>query len=158
MMSQVLEAVGAGEFTRDAFAAVGVGWSTAHGWLRLGEASAKLAAEPGSTHALTWQGQLYLDVKQAEALAVSAPIRKLRAQAATEGGELAVKFVKLRRGRGGGGAGGPAVGLGTDYVEQEVAAGQDQMTDDDVLRLFEEAIAAAEAAVSAGAGAGEKPA
>lgn len=147
MMAAVVAAIEAGDFTRDAFAAQGVGWSTAHGWLRLGEASAKLAAEPGTTHSLTWQGQLYLDVKKAEAFAVAAPMRKLRTQAADLGGDLAVKFVKLRRGKSGGnGSGGPAAGFGTDYVEQEAASGQDQMTDDDVMKLIEESIAAAEAA------------
>ena len=147
MMSAVVAAIQEGDFTRDAFASQGIGWSTAHGWLRLGEASAKLSAEPGTTHTLTWQGQLYLDVKKAEAFAVAGPMRKLRTQANDMGGDLAVKYVKLRRGKSGGaGAGGPATGFGTDYVEQETAAGQDQMTDDDVMKLIEKSISAAEAA------------
>lgn len=145
-INAIIEAITHGEFQQHAFEGHGVPWGTARSWLKLGEASSKLHQEDGRP--LTWQGALYEKVKRATALSISPVMVKLHGQAKEEGGELAIKFIKLRTGAGGGAAGGGAP-AGRDYEEEQVASGRDAMTDEDVLELINASIRQARAAVEA---------
>lgn len=135
VLAAVLQAIEDGDFQADAFAAQGIPWAVASAWLKLGDASARLHAEDGRP--LTWQGDLFVKVQRAEALSVSGPMKTLAKQAKETGGELAVKYLKVRRGIAGGGQG--SARLGRDYEPQDPAAGagtRDRRTDEDMLRTI----------------------
>jgi hypothetical protein len=142
LIDAVLERIARGEFHADAFVACGIAWSIAAQWLRLGEANVKLCAEDPA-RVVDWRGQLYRRVVEASAEAKSPIVVKVHKQAADEGGDLAIKWLKFRYGGGDGGAALGGRPAGRDYVEQEVTAGRDSMTDDEVLALIEGSIASA---------------
>lgn len=148
VIEAVLAAIKAGEFTADAFVTQGIPWATAVAWLRVGEASVKLAAED-PRRSIDWRGALYQRVQAAVAESKAPIMRKLRTQAESEGGVLAVKYMQLRHGDGASGGGGTRAGR--DYQEQEAAAGGEGMTDEDVLAMIDTAIASALEAASAAA-------
>ena len=140
VLAAVITAVEQGDFQEDAFALHGVSWKVARDWLRLGAASCDLHAEDGRP--LTWQGDLYQRLRRAEAHAVSSPMRKLQKQAADLGGDMAVKYLKIRRGAAGGGNGSGR--LGRDFDPPDASGGADRhLNDDDMLRQLSTSISAA---------------
>lgn len=134
----LLADVAKGSHHADAFAAVGIAWGTATTWLKLGEASWKLHSEDGRP--LTWQGSLFARLRAADATARSPVLHKLREQAVNEGGPNAMRYLEAKGGGRSSGGGAPTIQRGRDYEEADPVAGQDSMTDEEVLELINGAI------------------